>query len=158
MGTVIRRLENNLATLGGGIIAFGFWAFVKFALSFMPGTSAWDYVEEALRTAVTIITWMIAALIALIYLWVGLSARAEAAGKRKSVLYLIAIGFIIIFSTAILVLEVSSVFTEFEHLFRLIIALIIDVTRLVFLVELLASSIKLRVLRKQLSRSEGGTA
>ena len=36
MGAKIRRLENNLMTLGTGVIAFGAWQLAKTMLSVFP--------------------------------------------------------------------------------------------------------------------------
>ena len=155
MGATIRRLENNLNTLGAGVIAFGFWAFIKFALSYlMMGSGIWEDIEEEIQTAVIITAWIISALSALVYLWLGLSARAEGKGKRKRIFYLIVIGVIITFSALVIVAEILALVTLSDSLGKIIITLIIDATRMVFLIELLASSIKLRVLRKEQLKKE----
>ena len=63
MGAKTRRLENNLVTLGTGIIAFGLWAFIKLLLTVMFLGSAYfaDSPEEQ-RLAVVIATWVVAVL------------------------------------------------------------------------------------------------
>ncbi|MBQ3330684.1 MAG: hypothetical protein IJG87_05850 [Ruminococcus sp.] len=154
----IRRLESNMITIGTGIIAFGFWSFIKFVLTFfIMGSEYVGITDDQYRTFLMIFVWAFAALSALVYLWIGLSARAEGKGKHKSVLYLIMLGVIILFSSVVIVLEILSL-TSLTKLDEMIVTLIIDVTRMVFLVELMIYSITLRILRKRQRAGEGSKA
>ena len=91
------------------------------------------------------------------YLWIGMSARAEGRGKRKSALYLFMVGWIIFVSTIAILLELYSL-SKLKDWFEIIVTLIIDLTRYVFLIELMVYSISLRKLRKEQNRGEESKA
>lgn len=147
---LIRRLENNLMTIGSGVIAFGFWSFIKFVLSVLVLGNDYLNIQDREDTKIfTVTAWVFAILSALVYLWIGLSARKQSKGKKMTVLYLIMAAWIITFSTITIILEFLSIITLSDKLESLIITLIIDVTRMVILLELFCSAIKLRVLKKQ---------
>lgn len=159
MDIKIRRLENNLITLGTGIIAFSIWSFIKFMLSyFFVKSNVTEIADDGSAVLIVIMTWGVAVLNVLIYLWLGLSARAEGIGKRKRIIYLIVIGFIITYSVLIVLLEAFLIVYLHTNLLTLIITLIIDLTRLIFLIELLYSSVALRRLRKHQVKKEECTA
>ena len=154
MEVKIRRLESNMITIGTGIIAFGFWGFIKFILSYLLlGAQSVGIADDEFRTVIAVSVWGFAILTPLVYLWIGLSARAEGRGKRKSILYLLMVGWIIFFSSIVLLLELYSL-TAMKDWFEIIVTLIIDLTRFVFLIELMVYSISLRKLRKQQNRGE----
>lgn len=158
MDVKIRRLESNLTTIGTGIIAFGFWGFLKFILSYLfLGAQSVGIDGDEYITVVAIFVWAVAILIPLVYLWIGMSARAEGRGKRKSALYLFMVGWIIFVSTIAILLELYSL-SKLKDWFEIIVTLIIDLTRYVFLIELMVYSISLRKLRKEQSRGEESKA
>lgn len=153
MGAKTRRLENNLVTLGTGIIAFGLWAFIKLILTVVfLGSAYFEDSPEERRLAVMIATWVIAVLTLLMYVWLGLSARAEGNGKKKKPVYLFVVGIISVYGFVMILIEVFLMITKFNKIddpFSLFITIIIDVTRMIFLIELIYSSVTLRKIRKQ---------
>lgn len=153
MGAKTRRLENNLVTLGTGIIAFGLWAFIKLILTVVfLGSAYFEDSPEERRLAVMIATWVVAVLTLLMYVWLGLSARAEGNGKKKKPVYLFVVGIISVYGFVMILLEVFLMITKFNKIddpFSLFITIIIDVTRMIFLIELIYSSVTLRKIRKQ---------
>lgn len=158
MDVKIRRLESNLTTIGTGIIAFGFWGFLKFILSYLfLGAQSVGIDGDEYITVIAIFVWAVAILIPLVYLWIGMSARAEGRGKRKSALYLFMVGWIIFVSTIAILMELYSL-SKLKDWFEIIVTLIIDLTRYVFLIELMVYSISLRKLRKEQSRGEESKA
>ena len=158
MDVKIRKLESNLTTIGTGVIAFGFWGFLKFILSYLfLGAQSVGIDGDEYITVVAIFVWAVAILIPLVYLWIGMSARAEGRGKRKSALYLFMVGWIIFVSTIAILLELYSL-SKLKDWFEIIVTLIIDLTRYVFLIELMVYSISLRKLRKEQSRGEESKA
>lgn len=158
MNVKIRKLESNLTTIGTGIIAFGFWGFLKFILSYLfLGAQSVGIDGDEYITVIAIFVWAVAILIPLVYLWIGMSARAEGRGKRKSALYLFMVGWIIFVSTIAILLELYSL-SKLKDWFEIIVTLIIDLTRYVFLIELMVYSISLRKLRKEQSRGEESKA
>lgn len=158
MDVKIRRLESNLSTIGTGIIAFGFWGFLKFILSYLfLGAQSVGIDGDEYITVIAVFVWAVAILIPLVYLWIGMSARAEGRGKRKSALYLLMVGWIIFVSTIAILMELYSL-SKLKNWFEIIVTLIIDLTRYVFLIELMVYSISLRKLRKEQSRGEESKA
>ena len=152
MDVKIRKLESNLTTIGTGVIAFGFWGFLKFILSYLfLGAQSVGIDGDEYITVIAVFVWAVAILIPLVYLWIGMSARAEGRGKRKSALYLFMVGWIIFVSTIAILLELYSL-SKLKDWFEIIVTLIIDLTRYVFLIELMVYSISLRKLRKEQSR------
>ena len=158
MDVKIRKLESDLTTIGTGIIAFGFWGFLKFILSYLfLGAQSVGIDGDEYITVIAIFVWAVAILIPLVYLWIGMSARAEGRGKRKSALYLFMVGWIIFVSTIAILMELYSL-SKLKDWFEIIVTLIIDLTRYVFLIELMVYSISLRKLRKEQSRGEESKA
>ena len=153
MGAKTRRLENNLVTLGTGIIAFGLWAFIKLILTVVfLGSAYFEDSPEERRLIVMIATWVVAVLTLLMYVWLGLSARAEGNGKKKKPVYLFVVGIISVYGFVMILIEVFIMITKFNKIddpFSLFITIIIDVTRMIFLIELIYSSVTLRKIRKQ---------
>ena len=153
MGAKTRRLENNLVTLGSGIIAFGLWAFIKLILTviFLGNVYFQDFGEED-RLSVVIATWVFAVLTLLMYVWLGMSARAEGKGKRKKSIYLFFVGIISVYSLAMILFEVFYLIIEFNEIedpLTLFVSIIIDATRMIFLIELIYFSVSLRKIRKR---------
>ena len=158
MDVKIRKLESNLTTIGTGVIAFGFWGFLKFILSYLfLGAQSVGIDGDEYITVIAVFVWAVAILIPLVYLWIGMSARAEGRGKRKSALYLFMVGWIIFVSTIAILMELYSL-SKLKDWFEIIVTLIIDLTRYVFLIELMVYSISLRKLRKEQSRGEESKA
>ena len=153
MGAKTRRLENNLVTLGTGVIAFGLWAFIKLILTvIMLGSAYYEDAGEEDQLAVVISTWVIAALTVLMYVWLGMSARAEGKGKHVKPVYLFFAGMICVYGLAMILLETFYLITDFIDIddpLILIITIFIDVTRMIFLIQLIYSSVALRKIRKQ---------
>ena len=144
MGAKTRRLENNLVTLGTGVIAFGLWAFIKLILTvILLGSAYYEDAGEEDQLAAVISTWVIA---------MGMSARAEGKGKHVKPVYLFFAGMICVYSLAIILLEAFYLITDFIDIddpLILVITIFIDVTRMVFLIQLIYSSVALRKIRKQ---------
>ena len=117
------------------------------------------------KQILNLIVWGISVLSLLMYIWLGLSARAEGKGKRVRSVYLFFVGMIIIFSTLVIVLEITLAVIGFMNIEKyistnsdpitMIITIIIDVTRMIFLIELMYSSITLRNLKKKNREEEG---
>lgn len=158
MDVKIRKLESDLTTIGTGVIAFGFWGFLKFILSYLfLGAQSVGIDDDEYITVIAIFVWAVAILIPLVYLWIGMSARTEGRGKRKSALYLVMVGWIIFVSTIAILMELYSL-SKLKDWFEIIVTLIIDLTRYVFLIELMVYSVTLRKLRKEQSRGEESKA
>ena len=142
----IRRLENNLTTLGGGIVALSVWVLIKIFLVFIFYK---DELGEALPFSEWFIVYVIVGVLSVIYFLMyciaGLCAVSEGSGKKRR--YLLLTGFIILLQSSSLLLEVLFFTQSFD--LSTVISLIFDGSVLIFLIELISSSITLRRLRKQ---------
>lgn len=152
MGAKIRRTQDNLYVLGTSVIVFGMWNLLKFAIYFFvsPGEIKKETGDENYFIAV-IVLWSMFFVSFLLRCFIGFSARAEGKGKRKSVLYLVLAGIIALVYCTLIAFEAAYFIAEHNHIFTSVVTLIIDVTSLVFLIELMVNSIKIRKLRKDVS-------
>lgn len=152
MGAKIRRTQDNLYVLGTSVIVFGMWNLLKFAIYFFvsPGEIKKETGDENYFIAV-IVLWSMFFVSFLLRCFIGFSARAEGKGKRKSVFYLVLAGIIALVYCTLIAFEAAYFIAEHNHIFTSVVTLIIDVTSLVFLIELMVNSIKIRKLRKDVS-------
>ena len=152
-----RKLEINLKTIGTGVILFGVWTFVKFAVNFMLfGSELDETIGENVRLAINIGIWIVVSIDALIHLYIGMSAKAEGNGKRKGRLFLGLTAVITVLYALLLPLEFAAIFLHDTGWASLIVTFIIDVTATVFLAEVFLYTVKLRRLRKE--TETGGAA
>lgn len=142
---IIRKTEINLITLGSGVILFGLWTLVKFLLTILFA----DKNDNDYAAFFSLSAWVLTLIEFSLRCYIGFSARSEGQGKRKGVLYLVITSIIIFFYFAIIALEIAILFISPEYIFYVIIALIIDSTSTIFLIELMINSVRLRRLRKQ---------
>lgn len=149
MDVRIRRLEDNMFTLGTGILFFGVWTFIKFVLSFFfidVGSDADD--SQIVEIITYVLLWTVILSDFAIRAYLGISARGEGRGKRGKTAPLIWGVFLALMQTFLLIFEIVT-FTDGDTSFiSAAVTLIIDGTSLVFLVELFVSSLRLRRLRK----------
>ena len=81
-------------------------------------------------------------------LYVGLSARALGKGKNTSSFFLVVAGIIVFFRSIIAAIELIAAFLDHGDTINLIITAFIDITTIVFLVELMVYAIRLKRIRK----------
>lgn len=154
-----RKLEVNLSTLGTGVILFGLWTFIKYALSYVLFGTEFDEAVTAEKLLIlNIITWGFVVIALLIQCYIGFSARAEGKGKHKGIFYLILTAIELLLSAISVAIEIAVLFTYHSEIFSLIVTLVIDVTSMVFLAEVLIYSVKLRRLRKAQADKGGSKA
>ena len=152
----IRRLSDNLVTLGTGMLAFGVWTMIKttlyctlFRQEMMEGVEldgelpVWVYF---------LVVWIISLIDFFCLSYIGLSARSDGKGKRKTFFYLILLFLRVLLFGGVVVIEITSFFKFQTGLLSSIITLFIDVTSLIFMADLAVSSIHLRILRRRQKR------
>lgn len=153
MDATIRRLQNNLVTLGTGAIVFGVWTVIKYLVYCLidrPDLSehAATVPENVMTILFIVVTMSLAVFDFILRCIIGFSARAEGHGKKKGVFYL----FITVITILIYFLGVSAEVYKFitvpENLLRNATTLIIDATSFILLIEIIYSSIKLKKLLK----------
>ena len=149
----LRRLQDTLAVVGGGVIAFGTWSVVKIALLFALFSE--EAVHQIFRVdnniptlVVFAVTIFIACLDLLIRLFVGLSARAEGRGEKKGSFYLVVAGLIAV-ANAFSVASLAFGSTTSSSLLDAAVTVAIDVTSLVTLILMIRCAVQLRQLSRQ---------
>ena len=150
MNAKARKAEINLRSLGLGVILFGAWTFIKFAVTLLMKGIQFDKIySNDVIIASKIIVWIFLVLAFLIRLYIGLSARSESEGKRKRSFYLVLTGMIALVNAALIVAEIAMMVIESHGLLYMAITILIDVTSFVILIELLVNAVIIRKLRKE---------
>lgn len=148
MSAIKNKIEINLITTGTGLMFFGLWTFIKFFLTIVfLGVEYDDNTSDEVKLIATIIAIIAVAIVSALFCYVGLSARAEGKGKKKSVMYLIVNGFLLFFHILIIILEAAALLFG-ENILTIIITMIIDATAAVLMLEVMINSIKLRKIRR----------
>lgn len=157
MNADIRRAENNLTTLGTGVIVLALWSMFKFALQYLVMNAPEETLLPSVQNEYTwasIVVWIFIIFNMLLQCYVGFSARSEGKGKHKSSLYLVAAVCILLFFIMILFLECFIIFAAPLLIINMTVGIIIDGTTLIFVLEVLINSIKIRRLRKCTAEEE----
>ncbi len=164
----IRKCQNTLIVVGAGIILFGIWTMVKTmgmlfllrdetiaafrnSVADIAGVS-----DETIFRAMVAITLIAAAVVLAVRAYIGLSAISEGRGKRRSVIYLLLTGFLIISGISSLATDFFSM-SEPEQLGAFtndqsFSAAIIEATSLIMMTQMLVSSLKIRKLAHRKGR------
>ena len=133
-----------------GVILFGAWSLIKFAVTFLiHGVQFEGEYDENIIFISTIIVWVVLGLAFLIRLYIGLSARAESEGRRRRRAYLILTGLIAFIDAAAIVVEIIVMVMEPKGLLNMAITVMIDVTSTVILIELLVNAVRIRRIRRE---------
>lgn len=166
MNATVRRLENNLVTLGTGVIAFGIWSVLKIAFELLLGASELvdsnvpDESKKYLAIAY-IIFWALVLIDLAARIYVGLSARAEGKGKRKSKAYLVCT--IVLMLDLLLTAFADLYFYAFSlnNIAAAVVPLLVDGTSFFITLELFIYAVRLRKLRRleaSPTNQKGGSA
>jgi hypothetical protein len=160
--TELRRGQNTLFILGGGVITFGLWSVVKSIMYLMVNPFQYfrsDDVPQEFQLIVMAVVYGIAALLVGLdvglRIFVGLSARAEARGKKKSRAYIIvaavmAAGNLLLFLGTLL-LAATTPDAVTGNLLDTLVSAVVDVTALITLFELVFTARRVQRLRTLLS-------
>lgn len=149
MDAKIRKTEINLITLGTGVIFFGVWTLVKSLVSFfLLDAEIRENLSDEMFIFTIITFWSLIAISFLLNFYVGLSARALGKGKNKSSFFLVVAGIIVFFRSILVVLEITAAIFDHGDSINLLISAFIDITTIVFLVELMVYSVRLKKIRK----------
>lgn len=144
----IRRLQDTLGIAGSAVIAFGVWSLAKIGmfLSFADQDmlSLLLGLDKELLTIATYVSLVVIALIDVgVRIYVGMSARAEARGKKKSSFYLVVAAIIALMNASSLVaIAFGSSFTLSP--LSMIVPIVIETTAIAALVLVIRSSLLLR--------------
>ena len=144
----IRRLQDTLTIAGSAVIAFSIWSLAKIgmflafasedALSLLLGLDA-----ESLTIATYVSLIAIAVIDVSVRSYVGMSARAEGRGAKKSLLYLVVAAVVALANASSLVaIALSTSFTLSP--LSMIVPVAIEATAIAAMVLVIRSSIRLR--------------
>ena len=150
MEAKIRRLEDNLITLGTGVVLFAVWTIVKYMLTlYSEGLrqAAASYQEEG--TAVYVISYALMMSDFLLRCFVGFSARAEGMGSKKGNGYILWACVLLFLYALSVLLEAVFFFFLAEDVLNMIITMFIDATSAFFTADLIFSAVSVRKLRSQ---------
>lgn len=160
--TELRRGQNTLFILGGGVITFGLWSIVKSIMYLLVNPFQYfrsDDVPQEFQLIVMAVVYGIAALLVGLDVglrfFVGLSARAEARGKKKSRAYIVvaavmAAGNLLLFLGTLL-LAATTPDAVTGNLLDTLVSAVVDVTALITLFELVFTARRVQRLRTLLS-------
>ena len=155
MDAKTRKTAINLITLGTGVVFFGIWTLVKSLVSFiLLDAELHENLTEEMILFTKIFFWALIGVSFILNLYVGLSARALGKGKNTSSFFLVVAGIIVFFRSIIAAIELIGAFLDYGDTINLIIAAFIDITTIVFLVELMVYAIRLKKIRKAESAKE----
>lgn len=160
----IRKSQNTLIVVGTGTIIFSIWTMVKilstlFLLRKETVAAMKENFDNLKDISDVAVFWVMAGIAFLcmavwvaVRTYVGLSAIAEGRGKRKSLIYLLLAGVMIILSAWSFVagffnedapVELGA-FTRNQS----ISALIIEMTSMIMMIQLVASALRIRKLMR----------
>ena len=159
METERRRRQIALYTLGSGVIVFGAWSILKTLLYLWvtPDTAALpDDISPEFEHAARIIFYIIIGFFLAadmgLRLYLGLSARAESMGRRKSAAYIVLGSVMLLSNLYIMVytlLNAAQLRLEKQSAIDYYVSFFVDSTATAMLGELLYNAIRLRQLEKK---------
>ena len=144
----IRRIQDTLTIAGSAVIAFSIWSLAKIgmflAFASEDALSALLGLDKESMTIAVYISLVLAAIIDVsIRSYVGMSARAEGRGAKKSPLYLVVAAIIALANASSLVgIALGASFSL--PVLSMIIPIVIEATAIAALVLVIRSSIRLR--------------
>ena len=153
----LRRQQNNLVILGGGVIAFSLWGLLKMLLILITANTQKNYIiqdvgegtAEKIAFYVLFFIFIFADLLFRIY--IGRSAIAEGRGKRKGTLYLLFAILLFVFYMAGIGLNMFIKLAEYESLEDRIVRTVIDITSAVIYLELFISALRTRAIQRKMA-------
>ena len=144
-----RKYQNILGISGLATIVFGIWSIVKSilltALNSFQGSGDTVEIDKSDLLPLFGIVLLYVLIDLLLRIYVGVSARRESKGKKKSILYLIIAGILGIITFANIIytfLQISSLETV-----DIFVSVIIEMISLFALVETIIYGIRLKLLK-----------
>ncbi len=158
----LRRYRTDLLSIGTGVISFGLWSCAKFALFLIISSDSIyqqlvgdeDYTPQEERLIVTIFIILLAVFLLadlLFRLYVGISARREAMGKKKGKVYLFFTAVMVAGTVFSLIMYISDVISNPVSISDSAVAIVVDTTAVVTQIELIVCVKRIRKLEKELA-------
>ena len=152
----LRRQQSKLAASGLAVIAFGIWSVVKGIILMLLGEAPVDIrvlmreVDAPVWAFVLVVVLFLIVLNVDLYLriYVGLSARSEAAGKKKGAAYLVVACIVLTLSILSIIALFRSAYTDTSG--DKVVTFVIEVTSLIALLNMIVASVRVKKIRKAL--------
>lgn len=164
----LRRNQNALVVIGLGVIAFGIWSVIKAVLYTAFNMEAFlDLSADSSldRNLGVVIFWIFMGIVLVIdlalRLHVGLSAVAEGRGRKKRHAYIVLALLMALISLMTVIASIVIAASGYETtapLGSLLVALIVELTSGILLVEMAVSAIKVKSLEKKRKKEPGYAA
>ena len=158
MEAKIRRLENNLVTIGTGVVILSLWTLFKTILYVIV---YWGKIKDLTSTLQPMETALVFGMVFaavliefVLHSFIGLSARKEGEGKKIRPIYLIITEIILLLYAAVILIELLPLFRAEYFSLISVVSIVIDVTSFAFLIDMISSSVRLRKLKKQKAEKE----
>ena len=154
------KFKDSLIVSGTGVMVFGFWVVFKAVLMLIFRRSEVnELVDHALddpeeQKYIYLIMFILFVIIIGIRSYIGLSARADGFGRKKSMVY-------VIVAVAVLVFEVWATIdslsrfagASFDDIMDRSIEVLVDITTYIVMIQMIISSIAVRYLRRKKSEA-----
>ena len=146
----LRRHEDNLITIGSGVVMVGVVSMLQLLLFFRVNASQiQDFFQslspaqysDSLRKFVMAFLFTMVFTGMLIRAYVGLTARAEGMGKKKGYFYIIVAGFIALLDTILVILGFIQLFLSQGFVFDLLVTLALLMVSIVTIAQMIISAI-----------------
>lgn len=158
-----RKIRSRLGISAFGVMAFAVWSIIRTILQMFFGTTPTlnevnngvaaqtieAQVDDSVIVLILVVVLTVLAVEIALRLFIGLSARAESKGKKKSIVYIILAGLFIPFYVTIIIYSFQNSNYLESNVFDNIISIILDITSLISFIELFVSAIMLRRMRKK---------
>ena len=158
MEAKIRKLENNLVTIGTGVVILSLWTLFKTILYVIV---YWGKIKDLTSTLQPMETALVFGMVFaavliefVLHSFIGLSARKEGEGKKIRPIYLIITEIILLLYAALILIELLPLFRAEYFSLISVVSIVIDVTSFAFLIDMISSSVRLRKLKKQKAEKE----
>jgi len=161
MQAKLRRYETTLTTLGIAVIAYGVWNIIKAVIYFITtekdiiGSDDLSESSRFMYFLVIGVVFFILIVDLILRVLIGVGARNEGLGKKSGGPYLVIAFIMIVFGVAALIIDVVQMPFTASAIFDDLATVMLDVTSVITLVWLAATSIGIKKIRAAL-REEGG--
>ncbi|MBO4900010.1 MAG: hypothetical protein J5509_06940 [Lachnospiraceae bacterium] len=154
------KFKDSLIVSGTGVMVFGFWVVIKSVLMlvFQRGEVN-ELVDHALddpeeRKYIYLVMVIILVIIIGIRSYIGLSARADGFGRKKSMVYVIVAVAVLIFEVWATIDSLSKFDgSSFDDIMDRSIEVLVDITTYIVMIQMIISSIAVRYLRRKKSEA-----
>ncbi|MBR1914557.1 MAG: hypothetical protein IJ827_07020 [Lachnospiraceae bacterium] len=148
----MRRVQNNLTSIGTGVVFFAFWIVIKM-IGFLYLYRDDILNDPDIQEIGTDLYYFVFALFILfnwgVHIYIGISARAEGKGRQRKLPYMAALTVWIFLYLVAFIFDISGGLVSDTDLFDAIANALIDITMVIMLSELIISTVKIRALRRQ---------